>query len=102
MNTADQNNQDLHPEFARFVEAEEARLAEQREFERDEAHRAVVAARKELDRIEESLRLADANEPYCRVGSVNGLDVRPVFSFFGAVERQAELAKYVAAARDDA
>lgn len=101
---ADQNNtaQGLHPDFALWANREADRLQDRKEEERDEAFRAVAAARKELDQIEEQIRLADADEPHYPVGYVQGLDVRPVFGFFGVLREQAKFAKYVEAARNDA
>lgn len=62
--------------------------------EADRAYRSIEEARKELDEIEAQLRLAEAGEPYKRIGTIRGVDAAPVFGAFAALETEAMLQRH--------
>jgi len=69
---------------------------DQRDFHVEQALDAIAAARRELQVLEDNLKLAVANEPYIHIGRVDGVQAQAIFSAFGDIERVATFEAFLA------
>ena len=84
-------NETATPSTDQFLNELVSMKAREADIWTDQALSSVRAARKELDDIEAQLRLAYENEPYRRIGRIDGVNAQTVFNAFSAIETLAQL-----------